>query len=449
MNKSFLASIGAISAIALTGSLCAAQQLPPIRPLGPIVHTAAEKLGAVSTVRQLPGGRVLVNDIVGHRVLMFDSTLATATVVADSTSATGNAYGVRPGGLIAYHGDSTLFVDPASLSMLLIDPNGKIARVMSAPRANDAAFLVGGPFGTPGFDARGRLVYRGQNRPIFPAGGRPRDGNFVMPPQPDSAAVVRFDLATRKLDTAAFFRIPKISLTMSQTPNGGITVTTTFNPLPLADDWAILSDGTIAVVRGKDFHIDWISPEGTLTSTPKIPFEWQRLTDEDKVAFMDSVKPAIEKARASAELALGGERRTMTVTAGGNGTVTTVGPGIPGTGARSGGENDARPGSAREGGRGGRAQPQLNFVSPSELPDYKPPFGPGATRADAEGNLWIRTSQNVNGLPVYAIVNRKGELIDRVQLPAGRVIAGFGAGGIVYLGVRDADSARLEMARVR
>jgi hypothetical protein len=410
MNKSFLASIGAISAIALTGSLCAAQQLPPIRALGPIVHTAAEKLGAVSTVRQLPDGRVLVNDIVGHRVLMFDSTLATATVVADSTSATGNAYGVRPGGLIAYHGDSTLFVDPASLSMLLIDPNGKIARVMSAPRANDAAFLVGGPFGTPGFDARGRLVYRGQNRPIFPAGGRPRDGNFVMPPQPDSAALVRFDLATRKLDTAAFFRIPKFSMTMSRTPNGGITVTSTFNPLPLADDWAILSDGTIAVVRGKDFHIDWISPEGTMTSAPKIPFEWQRLTDEDKVAFMDSVKPAIEKALASAELAFGG---------------------------------------AREGGRGGRAQPQLNFVSPSELPDYKPPFWPGATRADAEGNLWIGTSQNVNGLPVYAIVNRKGELIDRVQLPAGRVIAGFGAGGIVYLGVRDADSARLEMARVR
>lgn len=410
MNKSFLASIGAISAIALTGSLCAAQQLPPIRALGPIVHTAAEKLGAVSTVRQLPDGRVLVNDIVGHRVLMFDSTLATATVVADSTSATGNAYGVRPGGLIAYHGDSTLFVDPASLSMLLIDPNGKIARVMSAPRADDAAFLVGGPFGTPGFDARGRLVYRGQNRPIFPAGGRPRDGNFVMPPQPDSAALVRFDLATRKLDTAAFFRIPKFSLTMSRTPNGGITVTSTFNPLPLADDWAILSDGTIAVVRGKDFHIDWISPEGTVTSAPKIPFEWERLTDEDKVAFMDSVKPAIEKALASAALAFGG---------------------------------------AREGGPGGRALPQLNFVSPSELPDYQPPFGPGATRADAEGNLWIRTSQNVNGLPVYDIVNRKGGLIDRVQLPAGRVIAGFGAGGIVYLGVRDADSARLEMARVR
>src|SRR5438874_8628737 len=50
------------------------------------------------------------------------------------SSATANAYGTRPGGLIAYRGDSTLFVDPASLSMLLIDPNGKIARVRSEER---------------------------------------------------------------------------------------------------------------------------------------------------------------------------------------------------------------------------------------------------------------------------------------------------------------------------
>ena len=90
-----------------------------------------------------------MNDIIGRRVLMFDSSLANVTVVADTTSATANAYGVRPGGLIAFRGDSTLFVDPASLSMLLIDPNGKIARVMSAPRAQDVGFLVGGPFGNP------------------------------------------------------------------------------------------------------------------------------------------------------------------------------------------------------------------------------------------------------------------------------------------------------------
>src|SRR5438874_6692480 len=117
------------------------------------------------------------------------------------SSATANAYGTRPGGLIAYRGDSTLFVDPASLSMLLIDPNGKITRVMSAPRAQDVGFLVGGPFGSPGFDPNGRLVYRAPPdfRALAPrpgAGGVPQ-----FPSPPDSAALVRFDLATRKVDT--------------------------------------------------------------------------------------------------------------------------------------------------------------------------------------------------------------------------------------------------------
>ena len=118
----------------------------------------------------------------------------------------------------------------------------------------------------------------------------------------------------------------------------------------------------------------------------------------------------------------------MTVTAGGNTTVTAIGPG---------------------GGGPGGPQLQLNMVSPSELPDYKPAFAPGSTRVDVDGNLWIRTTQNIDARPVYDIVNRKGELIDRVQLPANRVLAGFGEGGVVYLAVRDGTTAHLEKARVK
>lgn len=116
----------------------------------------------------------------------------------------------------------------------------------------------------------------------------------------------------------------------------------------------------------------------------------------------------------------------MTVTAGGNTTVTSVGPG-----------------------GGGGPLPPLTMISPSELPDYKPAFAPGSTRADADGNLWVRTSQNVTARPVYDVINRKGELIDRVQLPANRVLVGFGEGGVVYLAVRDGATAHLEKARVK
>jgi hypothetical protein len=475
-----------IALSATTSSLCLSQSLPPVRQLGPVTAVAKEPLGSVTTVRHLPDGRVLVNDIVGRRVVMFDSALSLVAVVADTTSATANAYGVQPGGLIAYKGDSTLFVDPASLSMLLIDPNGKIARVMAAPRANGVGFLVGGPFGNPGFDPKGRLVYRAPPsfagfRQILGAPGAPgASGNRLpqIPPFPDSAALVRFDLATRQTDTATFFKTPKFNVTITQSPDGGVRVSTTTNPLPQGDDWALLPDGTIALVRTKDFHVDWLNPDGTTTASPKIPFQWERLTDEAKVAFVDSAKIAIEKQRASGQLgrdgggpqlftgtvdgAGGAQRRdgagggdalrtgsaparapngqtgpapattaqpgTVSVTAGGNTAVTTAGPG---------------------GGAFGGQLPPLTMVAPSELPDYKPAFAPGSTRADPDGNLWIRTSQNVDARPVYNIINRKGELIDRVQLPANRVLAGFGAGGVVYLAVRDGATAHLEKARVK
>ena len=93
--------------------------------------------------------------------------------------------------------------------------------------------------------------------------------------------------------------------------------------------------------------------------------------------------------------------------------------------------------------------PTINMVPANELPDYRPAFVSGAARGDLEGNLWIRTSKSVNKGAVYDVVNRKGELIDRVLVPQFRVIAGFGAGGIVYMGVLDGTAARLEEARVR
>ena len=66
-----------------------------------------------------------MNDILKRRVLLFDSTFTTFTVVADSTSSTANAYGSRNGGLLPYRGDSALFVDPSSMSMLVINPDGQ------------------------------------------------------------------------------------------------------------------------------------------------------------------------------------------------------------------------------------------------------------------------------------------------------------------------------------
>lgn len=79
-------------------------------------------------------------------------------------------------------------------------------------------------------------------------------------------------------------------------------------------------------------------------------------------------------------------------------------------------------------------------MSSNELPDYRPAFANGSVRADAEGKLWVRIipPKPTGRGPEYDVIDRTGKLVDRVTLPAGTTIAGFGAGGIVYLGVRDA-----------
>ena len=66
---------------------------------------------------------------------------------------------------------------------------------------------------------------------------------------PESAAILRVDLATRKVDTVGMIKIPKVNMQMQQDDKGNIRMTSEVNPLPVIDDWAVLSDGSVAFVR--------------------------------------------------------------------------------------------------------------------------------------------------------------------------------------------------------
>ena len=431
--------------LALTAVTAAAQQRPPIRQLGAVTAKSAETFANFVGVRPLSNGAVLVNDVAGRRVIMFDPALSKFTLIADSTSATSNAYSGRMGSLIPFRADSSVFIDPSSVSMLVIDPAGKVARVMAIPRAEDA-MAIGSPFNASAFDASGRLIYRaggfgglrgggGSIRTIVGGGGTGGAGRLPMIPEPpDSAFIARVDLASRKVDTVGVIRIPKVKFEM-KSDDRGMSLSSLINPLPVVDDWAITSDGAIAFVRGRDYHVDWFNPDGTKVTSAKIPFDWQRLTDEDKVAFIDSVKAARARQGANAPNPAGAPSMGGGVT---QNIQIFTGPGGGGPGG---------PGGA------GQRPPQVevNFVPPTDLPDYKPPFFANSTRADMEGNLWIRTipTSAIPGGPVYDVINRKGEIVDRVQIPVGRTIAGFGPGGAVYLLNRDGATATLEKASVR
>ncbi len=399
--------------------------------------TSAESFGAPLNVQALPHGRVLVNDGMRHRVVVLDSMMRVERVVFDSVSGASNAYGARPEPVLAY-GDSAIFVDAVSRSFVLITPTGTIGRTAAAPN-DPTIWNVAGS--SQGLDANGRMFYRGLA--LRRAGERPTPLNVRMvgfePGGPissaDSLPLIRGDLETRRVDTIAALRNSQARRTETSTDAKGVDWRTTFvNPFIPGDEWALLSDGTVAIVRGHDYHVDWIAPDGTVSSTGKLPFDWKRLTDDVKSHVRDSVM------RVAAETDSIDDARLRAATAGSGNTTVLSRNGVS--------DPNATPVQIPK---------RRTIVVPIDsLPDYYPSMRPNAAHGDRDGNLWILPStsaQSQSGELVYDVVNRRGELTTRVRVPLGRSVAGHAASGVVFLLNGDLtrgftiERARIEPAR--
>jgi len=193
-----------------------------------------------------------------------------------------------------------MFIDVSSLSMLVIGPTGTIARVMAVPHPDEAQQLLGDAFGLPGFDAPGRLVYHAANgmEGNLVACCVEHPGHFPLSevkngfrdvPKPDSGLLVAVDLANRATDTLARIKVSVQKQGFRVDDRGYvISIERVPVPLPVVDSWAVMADGSVAIIRGSDFHLDVLGPEGHWAARPKIPFAWSRLDDARKTALIDS-----------------------------------------------------------------------------------------------------------------------------------------------------------------
>jgi hypothetical protein len=420
-------------AIAIVSFDAGAQQTVPVRTVAPPSAITTEKLGTIFGVKELPGGRVLVDDAGSLRLLLFAADLSTFTVVSDTSAASKNKYGDSPAPIIAYIGDSTLFMPFLARGFLLVDPNGQITRAAAPPKSSDLRLIRGS---RSLVDPRGRLVYRAAfaqstERPLGPV---------AVTQAPDSAPLVRADFDTRTVDTIAYIRIPKQQRTerTMAAPGTGAPPSTKvlIAPLSTVDDWTMTADGTIAIVRGQDYHIDWISANGTVASAPKMPFDWRRVTDEEKQRLSDSTvkfwRERLDEAKAR-----DAARPPRPPPPGGTGVSFSMLMTI----------NEA------EGSTTSMSTNAIVETFPlNDWPSYFTPVRGGTTMADFEGNVWIlpaTSSRSKGGGIVYDVVNRKDGLFERVELPPDRSISGFGPGGTLYLMWRDSSSVwHLEKTRI-
>jgi hypothetical protein len=394
-----------------------------VRKLGAPIRTSTVSLGGVQHLRRLSDGRLLVNDPGRRQVLLLDSSLANPVVVIDSAGGRANSYGMRPGALIPYRGDSTFFVDPTSSTLVLIEPAGKVGKVMSIP-TNAINYLTSPhSYGYPGYSEAFGIVFRmgtsgfRWDKTPMPIEGAPE----VVIKYEDSVAVVGMKLSTRRGDTLVRFgtgqqMIARLSFNNVET-NGGREL------YPIANDWALMADGSIALLSGREYRLRWLNTDGTRSESPRLPFTWDYNSDDEKKRIADSINT--QQQTSYDAMVASRQRRADSLAAAGK----PVPPELT------------------------RPMTKPSPVQMLDIPDYFPAYERQLTsiRADADTNVWIRPRppRSQRGGTVYDVVNRKGELIDKIELPPGRTLAGFGPGGIVYLLGRDAGSTRIEEYRFR
>jgi hypothetical protein len=390
----------------------------PVVELPAATAVSTERFGTILGVRELPDGSVLVDDAARKQVKMLGPGLALAKVVFDTVRGQPNFYGPRIMPLIPYPGDSTLFPTLNSRSLAMLDPRGENARALTTPVVNDVFFLRRG-----GTDGRGRLFFAGEPKILSQEVGKP-------PIVSDSTPIVRIDFAARTNDTVAYIARPLWYADAISAANLA-TVQRYFNPDPLRtlDEWAVLADGTLAVVRGHDYRVDFIRPDGSTFSSPKLPFDWRPLSDADKEKMIDSAL-ALRKLAARTNTLVNGIEKLVVWQ--GTGRGQEAGPGTE----RYPRIDTVNALVSKNNGGGDMIvlnQPRRKI---EEVFDYYPPVRDRAAMADMDDHLWIlptTSKQSKAGELVYDNVNAKGELFQRVRVPLGRYVVGFGRNGTVYL----------------
>ncbi len=374
---------GLVLAAAVAASPRAAAQEVPVVSVGEPTAMYGEGLGSLRGVRELPDGRVLVADGLGQVLIVwhFDGR-------ADSLANTGQGpdeYRV-PDGLFALPGGSTLLVDIGNTRLTEIGPDlefGETTPIAQSPPGPGMALVI-----PTAVDARG-LIY-------FERRGRQMGGTTI-----DSATIARFDRATGSIEELGRVKLED----QERSESGGANsrnVQIRSMPLTRRDAWSAGPDGSIAIARSREYHLEWRKPDGRIVAGPPVRYRPVRVERADREEWLEQ----------QASTGLG----VMMVSDGTGSPQMTV----------------------RRGGFGGAS------VDDYEWPDVKPAFTSGAVRVDPSGRAWVERHVPAGESPVFDIFDGSGRRVGQVRLPEGRSLIGFGDGTLYLSRTDDLDFHWLE-----
>lgn len=344
-----------------------------------------ESLKSVRYVHELKDGRVFLLDAGAQKLVVAD--FASGKVEERMSDGSDEKDFRAIGGIWGWPGDSVIALDAGTSRMLMFGPDGQFAHVLRFGPP-PAAGAENAPMRGPRLPAIRALV---GTESAVAAISPPRP---PAPPSPTSApvrvpyAVVRFSLRRPRLDTLAQLMPPQAPRNPAQ-PGAGVNLSGTFTvfvstaPLQSVDNWAVLSDGTVGVIRAATYRIEWFAPDGTKSSSEPIPFAPIAVTSGDRKKVMEDYKVIGDAALAALP-----SRTSILAVA---------------------------------------------YDEPASWPTTHPPFrGDITPLVDSRDRMWLATrcAKDEQAL-CYDVIGRDGTRVTRYHLPPKLRVVGFGK-DVVY-----------------
>jgi hypothetical protein len=337
------------------------------------VESFPQEFSLLGGVLELPDGRVMVADPLGQALAVLDMSAGTADTLGRVGG--GPEEYRQPDAVHRMPGDSILLVDLGNGRLTVLGPDlsfGETTPIaLGSPMSGNMMIRM-----PQGVDSQGRVYFQrmmGRMRP---------DGQMA-----DSAPVFRWDRATGAVDTLAMVKLDEVEVRRSGSGNNQ-SVDMSSVPMSHRDGWAVGWDGRLVVARSGDYHIDWIDPDGMTVSGPPVEFDPVRIRTPEKEDYVDGL--------ASSGMSISVQNV--------NGQITTAF------------------------GRGGRST--RRELDAYNWPDEMPAFKANRIRIAPDGTAWVERYVSAGSRPVFDLFDMGGVLVQRVTLPAGRRIVGFGDGAV-------------------
>ncbi len=352
----------------------------------------------IASIRELSAGRVVILDDDETIVQLLNANWTAAASIGRKGSGPGEFN--APNKLFALAGDTSGILDGAK--MHIVAPDGKIVDVIDFravdPGAPRPLIRSSQPTET---DARGRLYARAQPWAIGANGS-------VVPS--DSSAIERWARAQPlgKRDTAAFVVIdPAVRPTMLVAGMSARPAT----PLPAfrtEQQWAVARDGRIALVSPDPYRVAFIDANGRRRPAVAITYEQITVTEAHKSEWFEARRRAAQRS---------GGFYAYSIPRGGGPPVAVTPPPVP-------------------------------VAPPSEWPRFLPPFLTNAVRFAADGRLWVQRTTTAGGPQTFDVIDEAGRVVEKVVLPKGSRLVGFGAGSVFIARIDAVDLEYLERHRL-